>query len=640
MFGLIRVGAGSPKLKIADCKYNTGEILKCVEKAAAEGVQVLTLPELCLTGYSCGDLFYQHSLLQAAEEALAEVLAATEKYDMLIALGLPVACGGQIFDVAAALHKGQILGVVPKAFMNGERQFASAFDSDLEYIDFCGQETPFGTDLIFRSFGMADLAVAVEVGSDAFAPLSPGSYLTVNGAGLVLNPAALAATATSNEYRKQLAVSRSAACAAGYVCASAGMLESTQDMVFGGDTLVAENGVILAEGERFTAEGNLVTADVDMELLLHDRRQNAAFVHKPEMPAVREVYFDMTATDDMRELKREIAKNPFVPRGDEAQQKRWEEIFRIQYTALARRLLHTGSKSAVVGVSGGLDSTLTLLVMARAFDFLGLDRKDLLGVTMPGFGTSDRTYTNALALMKALGVTVREVSIVPAMEQHFKDIDHDIANRNVAYENAQARERTQILMDIANDIGALVVGTGDLSELALGWATYNGDHMSMYSVNAGVPKTIVQMVVGWIAEHGGLEMKAAAVLRDILATPISPELLPPAASGEIKQKTEDIVGPYELHDFFLYYVVRCGFEPAKIYAYARRAWAGVYDDATLLKWLRNFYRRFFSQQFKRSCMPDGPMVGSVTLSPRGGWQMPTDGCADLWLAAVDKLGCE
>lgn len=635
MFGLIRVCAASPKLKIADCKYNTEEILKCAEQAAAAGVQMLALPELCITGYSCGDLFYQNSLLKAAEDSLAAILAATEQQDMLMAVGLPVRCGGQIFDAVAVLHKGLILGIIPKAFMNGERQFASAFDSDLEYIDFCGQEVPFGTDLIFRAADMAELAVAVEVGSDALAPLSPAAYLTVNGANLVLSPAAFAAAATSYEYRKQLAMSRSSACAAGYVSASAGMMESTQDMVFGGGALVAENGAILAEGERFTADSDLIIADVDLELLLHERRHNTAFVHKPEMPAVREVYFDMAAADN--EIQREIPRNPFVPAGNKARQARWEEIFRIQYTALARRMMHTGSKSAVVGISGGLDSTLALLVTVRAFDFLGLDRQSLVGATMPGFGTTDRTYTNALDLMKALGITVREISIVPAMEQHFKDIDHDIADRNVAYENAQARERTQILMDIANDIGALVVGTGDLSELALGWATYNGDHMSMYSVNAGVPKTIVQMVVGWIAENGGLDAAAADVLRDILDTPISPELLPPAESGEIKQKTEDIVGPYELHDFFLYYVVRCGFEPAKIYAYARKAWAGVYDDATLLKWLRNFYRRFFSQQFKRSCMPDGPMVGAVTLSPRGGWQMPTDGCADLWLAEVDKL---
>ena len=636
MFGLIRMGAAVPRLKIADCQYNAEEIIKNINDAAQSEVKILTLPELCITGYSCGDLFHQRSLLKSAEAALASIAEATKDYDMLVAVGLPVAYGNQLFNAVAMLHQGVILGIVPKAFLQNERQFASAFDNDFEYVRICGADVPFGTDLIFRAADIDDLAIAVEVGGDSMAPLPAGAYMALNGANLILNPAAFNEEVSAHAFRKRLAKSRSAACVAGYVCASAGIYESTQDMVFGGTALIAENGALVAEAERFALNGSFIYADIDIELLTSERRKNPAFVHKAELPAVREVSFEMAETD-VEEIKRTIRKNPFVLKSKEKMDVRCEEIFKTQCTALVRRMLHTNSKAAVVGISGGLDSTLALLVTAKAFDMLGLDKKNLVGITMPGFGTTDRTYNNALDLMKALGVTVREISIVPAITQHFADIDHDIENRNVAYENAQARERTQILMDVANDIGGLVIGTGDLSELALGWATYNGDHMSMYGVNAGVPKTVVQRVVRWVSEKGGLDEKAAAILHDVLDTPISPELLPPTESGEINQKTEDIVGPYELHDFFLYYVVRCGFEPAKIYAYAKKAWEDEYDDATILKWMKNFYRRFFSQQFKRSCMPDGPMVGSVTLSPRGGWQMPTDAVSKIWLDEAEGL---
>ena len=636
MFGLIRVGAAVPELRLADCLYNCEEIISIIHKANAENVKVLTFPELCLTGFSNGDLFYQKSLLNGAEQALTKIIETTAGMDMLIALGMPVAFRNQIFNAVVLLNRGVILGAVPKAYLEDERQFASAFDCDFDYVELAGQDVPFGTDLIFRCADNDELAVAVEIGQDSSVPLSAAAYMALNGATLVLNPMAVGEVVTGYDKRKKLAESHSSACVAGYVLAAAGLFESTQDMVFSGSALIAENGKIMVEGERFSMESQLTVSDIDIELLAMERRKTPAFVHKMELPPMREVYFTLAESED-DDIKREIAKNPFAPVEGEEMAERLSEIFTIQYTGFARRMLHTRSKSAVIGISGGLDSTLALLVVAKTFDFLGLDRKNIIGVTMPGFGTTDRTYNNALDLMNSLGITVKEVSIVPSIKQHFVDIEHDIDNHNVVYENAQARERTQILMDIANAVNGLVVGTGDLSELALGWATYNGDHMSMYGVNGSVPKTVVQMVVDWVSKNGGLEEKAADILQDVLATPISPELLPPTADGNIKQKTEDIVGPYELHDFFLYYIVHCGFEPAKIYAYAKKAWAGVYDDATLLKWLKNFYRRFFTQQFKRSCLPDGPMVGSVCLSPRGAWQMPTDGNGRIWLEQVEKL---
>lgn len=637
MFGLIRVGAAVPKLCLADCPYNRSEIIELINLANAEKIKVLVFPELCITGFSNGDLFYQQTLLKSAERALTEIVETTADMDMLIAVGMPVACGNQIFNAVVLLNKGVILGAVPKAYLTNERQFASAFDCDIDYAVLSGQCVPFGTDLIFRCTDNRELAVAVEVGTDFSVPLPAAAYMALNGATLIVNPIAEGETVTGYEKYKKSAESHSAACIAAYVGASAGIYESTQDMVFAGSALIAENGCVMAECERFALENRLIAADIDVELLTTKRRTKPAFVHKTELPPMREVYFTLAESDDDNIL-RNICRNPFAPVKGEALAKRTKEIFTIQYTGLARRMMHTHSKSAVVGISGGLDSTLALLVTVKAFDFLGLERKNIVGVTMPGFGTTDRTYNNALDLMKSLDITIKEISIVPSIKQHFVDIKHDMDNHNVVYENAQARERTQILMDIANEIGGLAVGTGDLSELALGWATYNGDHMSMYGVNASVPKTVVQMVVDWVGKNGGLGEKTAEILQDVLDTPISPELLPPSADGNIKQKTEDIVGPYELHDFFLYYIVHCNFEPSKIFAYAKKAWAGIYDDETLLKWLKNFYRRFFAQQFKRSCLPDGPMVGTVCLSPRGAWQMPSDGSGVIWLNEVEKLG--
>ena len=631
MFGLVRVGVSSPKLAVADCEFNKNEIIKVIENAYEKGVQVLVFPELAITGVSCGDLFYQKTLLEGAKKALDDIVKSTEGKKMLIAVGMPLALNNKIFNVAAAVGNGKILGYVPKSAADGKKQFA-AYTTE-ENIDlWTGEDwADFGCNMLFTADTMPDLKIAFAVGNDVFAAKS-----NFSGANLLLNLNAVETTVVSTTRCKKTAEVYSHNHTLAYAYASAGMFESTQDMVFGGQAFICENGKVLSESKEFSLESTLAITDVDIELLVSEQQKTGGMNKAADIASAHEYAFEMAELTDS-EILRPVAAAPFAPVGDQEMPERCANIFNIQTAALARRLLHTHSKTAVVGISGGLDSTLALLVIAGAFDFLGWDRKNIIGITMPGFGTTDRTYNNALDLMRALGITMKEISIVPAITGHLKDIGHDIDDHNVTYENAQARERTQILMDIANDNNGLVVGTGDLSELALGWATYNGDHMAMYGVNAGIPKTLVRLVVDWVSKDGNLGEKASNVLQDVLATPISPELLPPTKDGKIKQKTEDIVGPYELHDFFLYYVVRCGFEPRKIYAYAKKAWGSVYDDATLLKWLKNFYRRFFTQQFKRSCMPDGPMVGTVTLSPRGGWQMPTDASANLWLQEAEKL---
>ncbi|MGI5824358.1 MAG: NAD(+) synthase [Bacillota bacterium] len=636
MFGLIRVGAAAPKLAVADCEYNKTEILKVIDEAYEKGVQVLVFPELCITGSSCGDLFYQKTLLAAAEKALWEIAKATAGKEMFVALGLPWAIKNKIYNVATAVCNGSVLGFVPKTHMCNQKQFAELSDEDDFELWLDGDWYDIGSELIFTAKNLPDLKIALGFGSDLNAPISGCASAALQGANVILSLAAAAETAVSGERCRDRIAALSSSCKTAYVYASAGIYESTQEGVFGGQTVIAENGRILAEGERFALEGSLTIADIDTELLVSERRKNEFFAAAEIGGGLEKSGFEIRVWPGDCIL-REISPAPFAPVAGEELAIRLENIFTVQYTALARRLLHTHSKTAVVGISGGLDSTLALLVIVKAFDYLGWDRKHVIGVTMPGFGTTDRTYNNALELMKALGITMKEISIVPAIKQHLADIGHDIDNHNVTYENAQARERTQILMDIANDLNGLVIGTGDLSELALGWATYNGDHMSMYGVNGGVPKTVVRLVVDWVSRSIDFGKNVAEILQDVLDTPISPELLPPTSEGEIQQKTEDIVGPYELHDFFLYYVVRCGFKPAKIYAYAKKAWNGVYDNETILKWLKNFYRRFFMQQFKRSCMPDGPLVGSVSLSPRGGWQMPTDACANVWLREVENL---
>lgn len=647
MYGYVRVGAAVPKLKVADCIYNTEEILKSIEDAEKKQVQVLTFPELCITSYTCGDLFFQSSLLKGAENALCEILEKTKEKDMVITVGIPVSKDNQIFNCAVVLHKGKILGVVPKTFLPNyseyyeERWFSSADDLISEEIILCGQKAPIGADLLFQAENIKNLKIGIEICEDLWCPIPPSSYQSLFGATLLLNPSASNELATKHEYRKALVAQQSSRCIAGYVYASAGIGESTQDVVFSGHSMICENGSFLKETKRFEQESQLIVADMDMEILSNDRRKNSSFmnhIRKPDsMRFYREIKFSLEEPSNIETFERTIKSKPFIPEDNEYLDQRCQDIFHIQVTGLARRISHTHAKSLVIGISGGLDSTLALLVAVKACDYLNLDRSHVIGVTMPGFGTTDRTYQNAITLMKYLGIETREISIREASLRHFKDINHDPSVHDVTYENTQARERTQILMDLANQQSGLVVGTGDLSELALGWATYNGDHMSMYGVNAGVPKTLVRVLVGWVAKYGELNEKANEILLDVLDTPVSPELLPPDEKGNINQKTEELVGPYELHDFFLYYVVRFGFSPAKILFLAEQAFKGEYDRETLLKWLKNFYRRFFAQQFKRSCLPDGPKVGSINLSPRGDWRMPTDASNQVWMEEVEKL---
>lgn len=642
MYGFVRVGAASPQLAVADCAYNRQEILKSIAAAEENQVQVLTLPELCLTGYTCGDLFLQNALLRGAEDSLQQILEATAHSRMFVVLGMPLAVGNQLFNVAVALQQGKILGVVPKTHIPNysefyeKRWFSSGTVTKTAEIYLCGQTVPFGTDLLFSAGNLSTLTIAIELCEDLWVPIPPSSYQSLQGATLLLNLSASNELAAKDGYRKALVSQQSARCIAGYVYASAGMGESTQDAVFSGHSLIYENGALLAESRRFARDNQLIVTDIDTEALTNDRRKNTSFVCSTDLNAYRLVPFSIWERET-EHLARRIQSMPFIPKADEHRARRCEDIFTIQVTALAKRLAHTHAQSAVIGISGGLDSTLALLVTAKAYDFLGWDRKGIIAVTMPGFGTTDRTYQNALRLMETLGVTMREISIRESVLQHFADIGHNPENHNVVYENAQARERTQILMDIANQTNGLVVGTGDLSELALGWATYNGDHMSMYGVNAGIPKTLVRVLVQWAAESEALGEAGSAVLMDVLDTPVSPELLPPDAEGKIDQKTEEIVGPYTLHDFFLYYVVRFGFSPAKILYLAEQAFRDEYDRDTLLLWLKNFYRRFFNQQFKRSCLPDGPKVGTINLSPRGDWRMPSDAVSRLWLEELEQL---
>ena len=648
MYGFVRVGAAVPKLHLADCIANQQEILSLVQQAAQAGVQVLTFPELTITGYTCADLFFQSPLLDAAQEALKQIAAQTASVPMVLLLGVPVAVDNQLFNCAAVLHQGKILGLVPKTFIPTynefyeERWFASANDLISEEITYAGQTVPIGADLLFSAQGLSDLKIGVEICEDLWVPIPPSSYQSLYGATLLLNLSASNELAGKPQYRHQLVSQQSSRCLAAYVYASAGTGESTQDAVFSGHSLIYENGTKLCETESFQRQNQLVYADVDLERLANERRRHTTFMAQLAQPEAqrfyREIKFPMNSAP-VDTLKRPLSTTPFTPNSLDldALDARCQNIFQIQLTGLARRMEHTHADTLVIGISGGLDSTLALLVSVKACDYLGLDRKHVLGVTMPGFGTTDRTYNNALELMLSLGIEMKEISIKDAALQHFADIGHDASIHDVTYENTQARERTQILMDLANKTNGLVVGTGDLSELALGWATYNGDHMSMYGVNAGVPKTLVRVLVNWVANSKTLDKKASDILLDILDTPISPELLPPDPDGTIHQKTEDLVGPYELHDFFLYYILRFGFRPAKVLYLAEQAFGEQYDHETLCKWLKNFYRRFFIQQFKRSCLPDGPKVGALCLSPRSDWRMPTDAYSRIWMKEVEKL---
>lgn len=646
MFGYVKVGAAVPRLRLADCIYNKEQIVAMAKDAAAKGVRVLTFPELCITGYTCADLFMQRSLLVAAEKCVKTIAEETKDLDLFLAIGAPVALDSQAFNCAVAIYKGEILGLVPKTHLPNysefaeERWFSSADDILVERINYAGQNVPIGSDLLFAAAGIPDLKIGIEICEDLWVPIPPSSYQALYGATLLLNLSASSETSGKAIYRRRMVAQHSASCMASYVYVSCGIGESTQDCVFGGHSVICENGEIFAETERFARDNQLVYADIDLDILTNERRKHTTFLSHLQKTESHRLYrlitFDMDETESLENWNRPLPSAPFHPAAAEMDA-HCKDIFSIQTAGLARRMEHTHSDFLVIGISGGLDSTLALLVCVKACDFLGIDRSHVLGVTMPGFGTTDRTYQNALTLMKSLGITMKEIPIRDAVTQHFKDIEHDMNLHNVTYENAQARERTQILMDLANKYNGLVVGTGDLSELALGWATYNGDHMSMYGVNGGIPKTLIRVLVNWVATNGEVDADASAALLDVLDTPISPELLPPDASGKINQKTEDLVGPYELHDFFLYHILHNAYRPAKVLWLAEKAFAGEYDRETLLKWLKNFYRRFFIQQFKRSCLPDGPKVGDISLSPRGDWRMPTDAFSRVWMDEVEKL---
>ena len=632
-YGFVGTAAVTPKIKVADVAHNGAEIERLMREASKTGENLIVFPELCLTGATCGDVFRQEILLTAAREELLRLVKVSEEIPGLMFVGLPWEHRGKLYNVAAVFEDGALLGIVPKTYLKDAGNFTSG-KAGYEYIDVEGEMIPFGTSLLFTCENNKNLTVAVEIGDDLWAPTPKSSEHAMMGVTVIAGLAACDEGTGKREYRKQLIANQSARLHCAYIYANAGEGESTTDLVFSGTNVIAENGTILSEA--FPYETGILGNHVDVELLVGERRRNPLFASKnPVDSDYLEVDFSLGESKYVVFTNRVIDPSPFVPKGRKEWEARCEEILAIQVNALKKRLEHTWCSNAVLGISGGLDSTLALLVTALAFDRLGKDRSCITAVTMPCFGTTDRTYNNACELTRRLGAKLREVDIKNAVRGHFADIGHDENVHDVTYENSQARERTQVLMDIANQLGGMVIGTGDMSELALGWATYNGDHMSMYGVNGSVPKTLVRHLVRYYAETCKDE-KIAEILLDVLDTPVSPELLPPK-DGEIAQKTEDLVGPYELHDFFLYYILRYGFSPAKIYMMAQAAFAGEYDNATIKKWLQTFYRRFFAQQFKRSCLPDGPKVGSVGVSPRGDLKMPSDACAALWMAEMEKL---
>ena len=633
--GFVKVAAVTPDIRVADVEFNKEQICRKMDEAAASGAKIIVFPELCVTGYTCSDLFTQDVLLDHAREVLTEIAAHTRDMDALVFVGAPLAVDGELYNVAAAMNHGKILGLTTKTFLPnyGEfyemRQFREGPEKVRE-IEFDGEMVPFGPKILFVAKKMEHLIVAAEICEDVWSPVPPSIEAVREGATVIANCSASDETIGKATYRESLIEGQSARLIAGYIYSNAGEGESTTDLVFGGHNLIAENGTILAESKRF--ENGIIYSEIDVNRLMSERRKNTTFKTAKERTLTR-VPFDIEITET--ELTRVFPSRPFVPSENRERAKRCEEILTIQAMGLKKRLEHTHAKCAVVGISGGLDSTLALLVTAKAFDALGLDRKHIISVTMPCFGTTDRTYNNACKMSLSLGVELREVPIAAAVMQHFKDIGHDPEDHSVTYENSQARERTQVIMDIANANGGMVIGTGDMSELALGWATYNGDHMSMYGVNASVPKTLVRHLVQYYADTTD-DKELQEVLYDVLDTPVSPELLPPK-DGKIAQKTEDLVGPYELHDFFLYYFLRFGYAPSKIYRIAKYSFAGEYDDETIYKWLRTFCWRFFAQQFKRSCLPDGPKVGTVALSPRGDWRMPSDACVASWMRDLEQV---
>ena len=634
--GYIKTAAATPYITVADCNANGNEIIRLIHEMEKEHVKVMTFPELCITGYTCQDLFLQRRLLDSAWETLLKITKETVDVDAFVFVGVPFRNHGKLYNVAAVLNRGEIIGLVPKTYLPNygefyeQRHFASGLGC-LEYVDIEGKRVPFGTDILFICEEEPELVAAAEICEDLWVTLPPSVLHAQAGANLIVNLSASNEMVGKDSYRRDLVSGQSARLVCGYVYANAGEGESTQDLVFGGQNMIAENGVILAEGKRF--HNGIVYSEIDVQRLNDERRRLTTYQPADDSDHIK-VCFHLNVEET--KLTRKYSQYPFVPSRKEERDMRCDEILNIQAMGLKKRMDHIHCHKATVGLSGGLDSTLALLVIARAFDLSGADRKDIHCITMPCFGTTDRTYQNACKLSQCLGATLSEINIKEAVNVHFRDIAHDPSVHDVTYENSQARERTQILMDSANQDGSILVGTGDLSELALGWATYNGDHMSMYGVNGSIPKTLVRYLVHHAADTCGDEA-LAAVLYDILDTPVSPELLPAEENGTIAQKTEDLVGPYELHDFFLYHFIRYGCPPRKILHLAELAFAGRYDRAAILKWLRTFFRRFFQQQFKRSCLPDGPKVGSVTLSPRGDWRMPSDASAALWLRELEDL---
>ena len=639
-YGFVKVASAVPSVKVADCRYNILQIESLIAQAEGKGIEVICFPELSITAYTCGDLFSQQLLLDEAEMALISLLDFTRSLNIISIVGFPLPYRGTLLNCAAVIQKGKILGLVPKTYLPNYKEFYEQrwFTSGTTFPDssvkICGQQVPLGNNLIFQS---SNFSFGVEICEDVWAPIPPSSIAALRGAEIIFNLSADNEGIGKHQYLKSLLAQQSARCLSGYVFSGCGFGESSQDLVFAGKAFIYENGSLLCEGERFSLKEQLITSEIDVERLRMERQVNTTFaanMNQCDLSQVRYIDTELIVPKEFK-LSRTFDPSPFVPKG-EALNERCKEIFAIQTQGLAKRLVHTHAQNVIVGISGGLDSTLALLVCVKTFDLLGLSRKNIIGITMPGFGTTGRTYNNAINLMKELGITIREISIKEACLQHFKDLDIDPNVHDVTYENSQARERTQILMDAANQSNGLVIGTGDLSELALGWATYNGDHMSMYGVNASIPKTLVRHLVHWVAMQE-MDDTCRETLLDIIDTPISPELIPADENGEIQQKTEDLVGPYELHDFFLYYTLRFGFRPAKIYMIAQEAFKDSYTDEVIKKWLTIFFRRFFAQQFKRSCLPDGPKVGSWSLSPRGDWRMPSDASSASWLEECAAL---
>ena len=641
-YGFVKVASAIPTIKVADCDYNEKQIENLVVQAEGKGVEIICFPELCITGYTCGDLFSQQLLIDGSENALFKLLDFTRSLNIITIIGMPIQCRNCLLNAAVVIQGGKILGVVPKTYLSSheghtEHKWFECLEVNTT-MQLCAQQVQVGTNLLLHT---SQTTFAIEISDDIWAPIPTSSRLALKGAEIIFNLSADTELVGRQNYRLNLLSQQSARCISGYVFSSCGFGESTQDAVYGGSGFIFENGEMIALGERFAFTEQLIISEIDIEMLKSERRRNSLFTscNADKISAV-DINCQPTVLAEHAILTRTIDPHPFSPQNT-FMDIRYEEIFNIQVAGLAKRILHTNAKTLIVGISGGLDSTLALLVCAKTIDKLKRERKDIVGITMPGFGTTGRTYKNALELMRSLGITIKEISIKESCIQHFKDINHDINVHDVTYENGQARERTQILMDIANQMNGLVIGTGDLSELALGWATYNGDHMSNYGVNASIPKTLVRQLVGWVAKTN-TEITIQKTLNDIIDTPISPELVPADNEGNIKQKTEDLVGPYELHDFFLYYIVRYGFRPAKVFYLAQKAFGSNnmalgYDEDTIKKWLTTFCRRFFTQQFKRSCMPDAPKVGSVSLSPRGDWCMPSDASYNMWINECEQL---